>query len=375
MRIIIVTHKLTLNDGQGRVNYELARHLALSGQRVHLIAGEVAPELRGLENVDYTHASHGPLRIALLKNLWFGIHSGLVLRKLRSAEDVVILNGAITIGSSDINVAHFVHHGWRTSPFYDAGRGLRGFYQRVYTRLNILLERLAFQVSPHVVAVSGQVAGELVAAGQAPRGISVIPNGVDTREFVPGLESRTALGLPERPVIALFVGGLGTPRKNLDTVLHALGEVPDMHLAVVGAHEATPYPRLARQLAVDDRVHFLGFRRDVPAIMRAGDLLVFPSRYEPFGLVLLEAMASGLPVITCRTAGGAELVTEDCGVVVDEPNDVAAVAEAMRVVMADLNGRRTMPAAARRVAEEHDWSRMAADYLALCLRVAGERGI
>lgn len=375
MRIIIVTHKLTRTDGQGRVNYELARHAAMSGHAVHLIAEEVAPELREMEGVDYTLASHGPLRIALLRNFWFGLHTGMILRKLRATGDVVLLNGAITLGSSDINAVHFVHHGWGASPFYEAGRGLRGLYQRFYTRLNIVLERLAFRASRYLVAVSSQVASELVGAGQPPEKIEVIANGVDTLEFAPGTVAHAAYGLPERSVVALFVGGLGTPRKNLDTVLRALVEVPDLHLAVVGAHEGTSYPRLAQQLGVDRRVHFLGFRRDVAAIMQASDFFVFPSRYEPFGLVVLEAMASGLPVVTCRTAGAAELVGEECGVVVAEPNDVGAVADAMRVVMADLATGRAMPAQARRVAEQHDWSRMAGDYLELCARVAGERGI
>jgi glycosyltransferase involved in cell wall biosynthesis len=73
----------------------------------------------------------------------------------------------------------------------------------------------------------------------------------------------------------------------------------------------------------------LGFRQDVPDLMKAADFLVFPSRYEPFGLVVLEAMATGIPVITAATTGATELVTPDCSFVLPDSDDTQALAEAL----------------------------------------------
>ena len=100
-------------------------------------------------------------------------------------------------------------------------------------------------------------------------------------------------------------------------------------------------------------------------LMRTIDFFVFPSRYDPFGLVLLEAAASGAPVITAQTAGGAQLVDGAGGIVLEDPDDVDALAEAMNRLVADKSLRREMGKQARSMAEQHSWSNMASRYLEL----------
>jgi glycosyltransferase involved in cell wall biosynthesis len=156
--------------------------------------------------------------------------------------------------------------------------------------------------------------------------------------------------------------------------LRALAQTPGVHLAVAGGLEGSPYPAMARQLGLSERVHWLGFRRDVDALMRAADLFVFPSRYEPFALVILEAMASGLPLITASTVGAAELVTPDCGLIVSDPEDAGALAEALRELSADGPLRQRMGCAARGIAEGCRWEQMADRYLALYAQTAQESG-
>ncbi|WP_216455264.1 glycosyltransferase family 4 protein, partial [Arcanobacterium phocae] len=156
--------------------------------------------------------------------------------------------------------------------------------------------------------------------------------------------------------LALFVGDIRTNRKNLDTVLRALVGVPDLHLAVGGSIAGSPYPALAERLGVSDRVHFLDFRRDVADLMKAADLFVFPSRYEACTLVLLEAMASGLPAITAISAGGSEIVTPDCGVVLTDSEDVGALTRAMAELARDPERRERMGRRAREIAEQHSWT-------------------
>src|SRR5260370_25449043 len=108
--------------------------------------------------------------------------------------------------------------------------------------------------------------------------------------------------------MAIFAGDLKTSRKNLDTVLNAIRMLPSVHLAVAGGVDGSPYLALAERLGVPDRVHFLGRVSAMPLLMKSADCFIFPSRYDPLGLVILEAMATGLPVITSASAGGARLL-------------------------------------------------------------------
>ena len=122
---------------------------------------------------------------------------------------------------------------------------------------------------------------------------------------------------------------------------------------------------MAAELGIQDRVHFLGFRRDIAALMQAVDLFVFPSRYEACTLVLLEAMASGLPVITAVSAGGSEIVTPDCGFVLSDSDDVNALAQALQTLTTDVELRTQMGLAASAVTVHHSWVSKAQSYVDL----------
>jgi glycosyltransferase involved in cell wall biosynthesis len=113
--------------------------------------------------------------------------------------------------------------------------------------------------------------------------------------------------------------------------------------------------------------------RDMPTLMRCADAFVFPSRYEAMSLVLLEALASALPVITVHTTGGAEVVTEECGIVLDDPNNETPLAEAISLIASDPLRAREMGQAAQALAATLSWQTMAARYLALFEEIARAR--
>jgi len=241
-------------------------------------------------------------------------------------------------------------------------------YQWLFTKVNTRWEMDALRQAKTIVAVSEKIRKELVAIGLPPERIQTIVNGVDLQEFAPsGNEDprRSELGLPNRAPLALFAGDIRTNRKNLDTILHALCRVPELQLAVAGDTVGSPYPSLARRLGVANRTHFLGFRSDMPALMRAADFFVFPSRYEACTLVLIEALASGLPIISASTTGGVEIVGEDAGFVLDDPEDTDSLAHYMQTLTSDLDLRRAMSASARATAEGYSWKIMADRYLGL----------
>ena len=367
MKLCIVTHKIKKGDGQGRVNYEVAQEAIRRGHQLTLLASEIAPELEDNGQVNWIKIPVKGYFTEFVRNFIFAHKSADWLRQHRSEIDLVKVNGAINLAAADVNAVHFVHSSWLRSPVHISRnrRDLYGFYQWLFTAFNARWEKQAFQKAQVVVAVSEKVAQELVNIGVPRSRIRVIVNGVDLEEFAPGPSNRQKLGLPENVTLALFAGDIRTPRKNLDTVLHALAKVPDLHLVVVGHTQGSPFPELAASLGLSDRVHFVGFRRDIPEIMQAVDLFVFPSRYEACSLVLLEALSSGLPVITATATGGGELVTPECGIVLSDSDDIDALAVGLMSLVSDIPLMQQMGKAARFVAEQHSWTTMAQTYVDL----------
>ena len=374
MDICLVENCFAPDGGQRRVNYEIALSAAQAGHEVTLLAHSVDPALHVYPSVHWIQMPDANWPVALVGNMRFAYATTRWLTTYGDSFDIILSNGTNTWFAPDINVVHFVHSSWVASAVHDVrlDKGLSGVYQWVYSTLNSLLERRLVGDSRTVVAVSQKVKEELSAAGIPGEKIEVVHNGVDVNEFRPAADaSRAALGLPSEVVCALFAGDIRTPRKNLDSVLRALTQVPDVHLAVAGDTAGSPFPALAESLGVADRVHFLGFRRDVPDLMRAADLFVFPSRYEACTLVLLEAMASGLPIITASTAGGAELVDDDCGLVLTDPEDVEGLIRAMEKLVSEPALRASMGRAARERALQHTWEDMTEKYLALAHALCG----
>ena len=363
MRLAIVTHDVVRGDGQGRVAYEIAQYALRHGATVSLLSERVDPDLveAGAQWIPIRPRQQ---RINLF-NVWeFARLADRALDQRSGQFDVVQGFGFTLTRPHQVSVAQFVHDAWGRSPVHTfrVRRDLYGLYQWTYTTLNTRWERKSFAQAQAVVACSTLVRQELLRVGVPDSHIQVILNAADPQEFHPGPADRPALGLPPDVPLALFAGDIRTPRKNLDTVLRALARVPGVHLAVIGRVERSPYPKLAAELGIAERVHFLGFRRDMGRLMQAADLFVFPSRYEPFGIVVLEAMNCGVPVILAATVGAAGIVTPEAGLVLPDPDDVDAFADAMRTLLQDPQRRTCMGRAAREIGERHTWTDMAERY-------------
>lgn len=366
MKLALVTHNVLRADGQGRVVSEIALHALAAGVRVSLLADRVDPDLvdAGAEWIPVQPR----LRATNLIKVWeFATEATRVLERLNRCFHVVHANGFVLNLPHHVNTAHLVHGAWLQSPFHTSRvrGGVYGLYHRVYSGLNARWERSAYREARRVVAVSDRVRDDLLCIGVPEARIRVVWNGVDPVEFSPGSVSRHQLGLPEEVSMGLFVGDLRTPLKNLDTVLRALAQVPELHLAVVGHLAGSLYPAMVNRLGLLPRVHFLGFRRDIADLMRASDVFVFPSRYESFSLVLMEAMACGLPVVTARSVGAAALVPDGAGVVLEDPNDHQALAWTLASVVHHPDQWRLRRDRAREAAEMYTWRRMADHYLNL----------
>lgn len=365
MHIALVTHRFVRGDGQGRVNLEVARAVLSRGWSASLLASEVTSELLTQARVTWV-----PIKVAgwpteLVRNQVFALLSWTWLARHRREIDLIVVNGFISWARADVATAHFVHAAWLHSRYRPRALSLRGLYQHLYTSLNARLERRAYRDAGRVVAVSEQVRQQLLATGLRDDVIDVIPNGVDTEEFGPSPQQLGSNFVAPAHSTALFVGDLQTSRKNLQTVLRALPHCPGVTLTVAGTMGRSPYPAMAARLGVADRVRFLGFRTDLPELMRSVDFVIFPSLYEPCGLVLLEAMASGRPVITARTVGGLEVADPACILVLEDPEDATAMAAAIGELASSPQLRERMGAAGRRRALRLDFAPMAERYCEL----------
>lgn len=220
-----------------------------------------------------------------------------------------------------------------------------------------------------VICISEMVKAEIMQHFGLPAAkLHVLYNGIDTERFHPRLREahrsalRHQLGIPEDDTLCLFVGS-GFERKGVGALLEALAELPPSVRAVVVGRDKklAAYRRRAERLGLGTRVYFAGGQKDILPWYGIADLFVMPTLYEPFGNVILEAMACGLPVVTSTKCGGAELITPGGGGFVVDALDVAGLRDAIdRLCDPDL--REATGQAARRRAEEFTLERMAREF-------------
>lgn len=206
------------------------------------------------------------------------------------------------------------------------------------------------------------------------RKVSIVPPGVDVARFapLPRAQAREQVGLRDGEKMLLFVGRL-EPLKAVDSIVKALAviasvsptDLTGVRLMIVGGEAGNPERRrllaLADQLEVTQWVDFVGAKDHtvLPAYYSAAEALLMPSDYESFGMVALEAMASGTPVIASNVGGLAYLVRDgETGYLVPVRDDLT-LAERIRDILKDREHRDQMGVAAHQRAQAYDWSRIA----------------
>ncbi len=195
-------------------------------------------------------------------------------------------------------------------------------YDRIKSLQQFFLDWLLQSVSTRVVAVSHDVRDSLRRHQITSENIAVIRNGIDLARYTAAQEIEGKS--------FLFIGRL-VGDKNVDVLLRALARVPGARLHIVGdGPERSALEQLARALDIMDRVEFLGVRYDIPAILQNAQALVLPSRREGFGLVVVEALASGVPVIASSTVAVHGVVKDGVNGACVPTGDVEALAQAMK---------------------------------------------
>lgn len=205
-----------------------------------------------------------------------------------------------------------------------------------------------------------------------PADVTVIHNGIDVERAARAAPAE--LGLPEGAVAVGFVGRFEVGKGALDLAAawpQIAREVPEAHLLLVG-RGGNREREVRERLSSAPRVHWLGFRPDVAAVMRALDLLVLPSHREGFGLVLAEAMAAETAVVASRASAIPEIVEDGVEGRLFEPRSPQALARAVVELARSAPTRARMGrAGAARVRREFTVAGMLDDYERLFARVAG----
>jgi UDP-glucose:(heptosyl)LPS alpha-1,3-glucosyltransferase len=354
---------------------QFARSLSESGHEVHVVAERFSAEAQNLNIVCH------PLP---------GARS-----RIEFAEQA-----ERTLRSLPLDIVHDTGAGWHCDVFQPHGgaraasfeqnlllmpRWRRPWKRRLasalprYREFNQLSRRQYANDGRTVLALSQMVACDLEQFhGVRPDRIRIVYNGVDTDRFSPDREPeyrqavRRQLKLWDE--VLLLIVAHNFELKGVPTLLKAMGRLTAQgkrfHLAIAGGKKLKPYRRMAEACGAASAVTFLGPVDDPVPYYAAADIYVQPTFYDPCSLVVLEALASGLPVITSRYNGAGELLTSGReGYVVDDPSDVDELLDCLDR-LADPSARVRSGHHARRLALDHTWEHNTQEIVSLYRQIA-----
>lgn len=373
--VVLVAHDVGGLGGMERQTARLVNGLLEDGWAVTVIARTCTLGPRaGLRFVRVTV----PRRPFTLAYLAFAIVA--TMYAARRGDALLHTTGAIVANRTDVASVHYCHRAARVA--LGKPRATRAsLMYRVNAAISVRLatagESWCYrpQRTKVLCAVSRGVARELgTHFPSMVRAVRTVPNGVDISEFKPGLEARrqmrASLGIGEGASLALFVGG-DWERKGLRHAVAALMFAPTWHLAVAGDGDRRALSAVAAARGTEGRLHLLGQVRDMPRVYASADAFVFPTAYEAFPLAILEAAASGVPLLVTRVSGAEDLLVDGVNGRFISP-DANDIARRLNELACDLRSARQMSEEARMAAARFTWKATVEGYLAVYSELARE---
>ena len=373
MKIALIITELQLGGAQ-RIVIELAGRLAQSNWEVCVITNErglLLQDLQGIRGVEVITVATLRREITPFKDLLALVRIISLLNSLKP--DIVHthtpkagLIGRVAARLLRIPCLHTVH-----------GIGCDVSAMSLVEKVYLVCERLAAKLSTVQVMVSERLRKTCVKHGLAPDGkVRVISGGFDARQFAKlptRSQARVALGLPVEGVVIGTVSCM-KPGKRVGDFVEVCKQVrsviPDMTAVVVGDGELRQ--EIQRQIdrgGLEESIRLLGWRRNVPAIMAALDVFVLMSAHEGLGLVVLEAMAAGVPVVATRVDGCIEIIEETRAGVLIERGDIEGGAAAVVRLLNDCGRLEQMGRRARKGVARWNFDAMCERYKEVYLEV------
>jgi UDP-glucose:(heptosyl)LPS alpha-1,3-glucosyltransferase len=366
MKIAFVVHDYHKLGGHSRYVAELAERFCRAHE-VHVftnrIRGQIPPGIQ-------THHVPAIRSSALASVLTFILPATFLVR---GNFDIVHAQGLCGF-RHNVVTAHICQQAWYREQ--QKHQGFLTWKQKLWRRLVLPLERVVFQrhCTSQVIAVSAKIAGDLRELYGRRGEIPVIFHGVDLETFHPRQrmrfrnEVRQQLGIAEKEFVMLYVGDL---QKAAPAALRTVRHVPGK-LVLVSRSQTAPYRNLADALGVSNRVLFCPFSDQIERYYAAADVFFFPTFYDSFGMVISEAMATGIPVVTNRAAGAAEIIENGKnGFVTGEAWDDQAYAAVLNHLASSPGLRDEVGRQARQTAEKHTWDAVAEATLRVYAQVLG----
>jgi UDP-glucose:(heptosyl)LPS alpha-1,3-glucosyltransferase len=378
LRIAVITSGVHHQAGPAKVTAALVERLCDYHQ--------VSVFSHTIEGIDLSKIKHYKVpavtRPNFLAYITFLVCSTIILTALsflrKRSFDIIHSAGCCCAFPTDVITSHFCEkEGLRLEksnviemPRKSIWQKLKALDHRIYRRLAVFVEGLIFgrNSSKALIVVSQSMKREFIRHyGNAAENIIVIPNGVDLKTFTPANRPlyrdgiRQKHGISRSELLLIFAGG-DWERKGVPSIIEALSLLPrlDVKLVISGSGDEKFYGQLAELKLVRERMTFVSGKANIWEYYAASDIFVFPTIYEPFGLVIVEAMASGLPVITSRSAGASDFITDGVdGLLLSDPGDINDLAAKIELLLSNAELRKTMGERARKTTEKLSWERVA----------------
>lgn len=342
MKIALIHKKYTTHGGTERYMVGLSKFLVEKGHEVHVITGSIDKDSK-LEEINYH-----------LVSAW-GKHLGIdkyIFAKAAKREiekyDFDIIQSFSRLGFGDvIRIGGGCHQVFLDKYLNSLENPIYKFKKKLEYKLSLqdyftrYYEAKDFEEGNYkkIVAVSQMVKDDIIKLYDVPADdIIVNHNGVDINKFHPKNKDKFSAVIRKKhcltkdDYVLLFLG-TGFKRKGLKYVLSALKSVDNAKLMIVGKGDIEKFKSKAEELSVLDRCRFIGPVREVEKYYAAADIFVFPSTYDPCANVTLEAMASGLPIITTKDNGASGVIDDGKnGYVLEKADNVKKIIEYIKTL-------------------------------------------
>jgi len=385
-KLVVAIHDLHPWGGQDKSNLEILYHVNQSVPiELHAFSFIDQRTWPAAQHMAYTAPAARP---AFFKLFYYTVASFFRLRrygsrKRRQRNGVLIQTTGTASAVADLVQVQFIHKTWngilKDYDISESSNFLKNLYHSLLGAYNVLNEDLVFTARKKYVAISHSIKKELIEHfAIPPDNIQTIYHGVNADYFFPAaqdakaLDTRAAiraeLGLPDGAVALLHVGAINQ-RKGIFNSVRMLGflkkqGVGNVFLVAVGDGDKKELQALAAREGVASEVKIVSHSKNVRDYYWASDVFFFPSIYEPFGLVILEAMACGLPCAISGHAGATELIENgENGIVLQNILDPETMAHELHPLLKDEQRRTNLGRQARLTAEKRRWELVAEEYL------------
>ena len=368
LRIAYVVHDYHRRGGHSRYVAELVSRFRYEHD-IHIFANHI--EEPNSEGLTFHHVP--ALRSTALSTILSFFLPATFL--LRGHFDIIHSQGFCG-WQQNITTCHFIQDAWFDHLRVAQG-GRLSWKQNFFRHLVSWLERTAFRSTTRkVIAISKMIRRDLQTYCYRRRGVDLIYHGVDLETFHPRQRLiwrdviRRELKVDHNQYLVLFVGN---PDKGVAPAMRSMARIPNVIFVIVSGARYDRYSTLAQELAILDRVRFCPATSHIERYYAAADLFLFPTVYDPFGMVITEAMASGLSVITSPTAGASELIDSGIdGFVTRFTWDVDEITNYVQRLLNNPALRRRMGEAARSKIEAYTWDGVAEKTMRLYQDIAAQ---